>query len=429
MISISGLRKVMPSVTEAGKYALAMGGTAGGAAAQFLLSLVLLRRLPAAEFSRFVFLLLVAQFLWSIMNALFVAPLAHVLAERKPHGLLPTMPPISLLNQAGTAIISGLALPIALALDASFQASLLYAGVVASGSLRQFGRAMAYCHGKQFRVAISDAIYMTALVAGTAWIVVNSQPHSDWAYAAYFVSGLVSLIPFARRTDFWADPQLAQKSFKSIWRKSSRWSLLGVIATTATANAHSYMVTLFLGPQAFVPIAASGTLTRPCIVALNALSELERSRLAIGIAQGSTAAVKSAMWHFRMASIIVWLFTIIAMCIVLAFFPYVFFNRSYDLNAVVIGSALWSAILLARALYFPEAILLQAHGAFSPLAIPMLWAAPVSIGSVSLLLVLAPPVWSLGGIVLGEFVAAALIFRAVRTLPQTKSSSSKLWAG
>ena len=42
----------------------------------------------------------------------------------------------------------------------------------------------------------------------------------------------------------------------------------------------------------------------------------------------------------------------------------------------------------------------------------MIWAAPVSIASVIALLSVAPPIWSLGGIIIGELLAAVLILRS-----------------
>lgn len=404
-------------VRELGKYGLAVAGTAGSAGAQFLLTLLLLHRVMPEDFGRFAFLMLVAQFIWAIGGALFSAPLARLELERAVtedtagrHGLVIANHTFAL----AAATISTLA---AIVLHQPLSTALIYGAFVGIGLLRLFARVAAYTQDRQDRVIAADAAYVCGLAAGIAAMLISPLAQAPAAYAVFLASSLLGLAPLAGFIDFRMNIGAVRnglKDFAGTWRRYSRWSLIGVVATEATANAHSYIVTIFLGPQAFVPIAASSVLLRPCTVSLNALSELERARIANDLAHDRADLLAGRVRFFRAVAVAIWIATVIAIILVLAFLPGLIFNPGYDRKEIALGAALWAAVLLLRVLYIPEAVALQAYGAFGALAYPKIWAAPVSIGAVVLLLWLATPVWSLLGIALGELLAAILIFKAAR---------------
>jgi O-antigen/teichoic acid export membrane protein len=68
--------------------------------------------------------------------------------------------------------------------------------------------------------------------------------------------------------------------------------------------------------------------------------------------------------------------------------------------------------MLIRCLYLPEAVEMQARGAFSELAWPRILGAPVSLAGSLLLVLMAPPEWTIVAICLGEGLSALALLRA-----------------
>ena len=401
-----------------------MSGTVGASAAQFLLSLVLLNRLPPEEFGRVAFLLLVAQFIWAVEGALFAAPLARIEAERRHGASLSVasrndLPQLTIGCQAAAVLATIVSIPISFGLDDPLLTALIYGLFVGVGGLRVFCRIAAYSAGRQDHVVTADAIYVVGTLGGVGYIAFAAQADAWIAYTVLLASALAGLLPLMAYLVPRAgidDINRALRSYTLIWRRFARWSLIGLVATEATLNAHSYIVTLFLGPQAFVSIAASSMLIRPGTVALNALSELERPRMAHHLVATEMGKLRRDMLLVRLVSAAVWLATVLATIAALVYVPTTDLGRSYDIGAVSTGAALWATILLVRSLYLPEAIVLQAHGAFGSLAFPKIWSAPVSIISVILLLQIAEPIWSLAGIAVAEAMSALLTIRGARPL-------------
>ena len=55
------------------------------------------------------------------------------------------------------------------------------------------------------------------------------------------------------------------RDYAPIFRDLTRWSLLGVVFTEVTVNAHAYLVTFIAGPGAFALLALGMLLMRPAL--------------------------------------------------------------------------------------------------------------------------------------------------------------------
>ncbi|WP_189619944.1 hypothetical protein [Novosphingobium colocasiae] len=415
------------SFADLSRYAVALVGNAGSSGAQFLLSLVLVARLPAAGFGQFTFLLLLAQFIMAVAAALFAAPVASLQREPEPDGQ-DAWVALSGLQLVFVIPAAGVAMGAAMLVGADGRTAPVFALVVVLGCLRQFGRISQYSRSDQRGVALSDALFCLILLGGIALLLVAPTAQALLlAFASLSLAHALGIIPLAGQ--FSALGRSASglgvkmgmlARYRSIWGQYSRWSLLGVISTEATANAHSYLVTLALGPGGYGAIAASAVLTRPGNVALIALGEFERARLGRLHALGGDLAGSRGL--FIAAAAIVWLASAGLTAAVLVWFPDLLLERGYEPAAFTIAAWGWLAVLLARCAYLPASTEMQALGAFRELAWPTVIAMPVSIAGTVILLHYASPSWTLAAITLGQIVAGALIlirYRGLMTRAET----------
>lgn len=413
------------SFADLNRYAVALMGNAGSSGSQFLLSLVLVAKLSAAGFGQFTFLLLLAQFIMAVASALFAAPMASLArdpgrAGRNAWAALSGLQLLFVIPAAAVAIAA------ATLVDADGLTAPVFALVVVLGCLRQFGRISQYSRSDQRGVAVSDALFCLTLLVGIAVLLLApTAPALLLAFASLALAHAAGIIPLTRQfsalrrsvpggRDTTSAKSGLLARYRSIWGEYSRWSLLGVISTEATANAHSYLVTLALGPGGYGAIAASAVLTRPGNVALLALGEFERARL--GRLHGLGGDLAGSRRLFIAAAAFVWLGSALLTAAVLVWLPEMLIERGYDPSAFAIAAWGWLAVLLARCAYLPASTEMQALGAFRELAWPTVIAMPFSIAGTVVLLHYASPSWTLAAIALGQVVAGGLILNRYRRM-------------
>jgi len=409
------------------RYALATIGPVGAAGAQFILSLQLLHLLPPASFGSFSFLLITSQFSIGLWSALFCAPLPIVMAQEKEdtRGLVDSLFAVNLL----LSLLAFCAFSIlATGLEVSAQASALFSGYAALTLLRWFARAHAYTTGAAIRTIASDLMYSAGLLIGIGLIAVSGAESPDLPYAALLVSAAIGLVPFGRGyfvKQFVHIRLRAIPRYADVWRQHSSWSLVGVITTEATVNAHAYIVTLVSGPLAFAPIAASALIIRPVGVVMNALSEFERPQMARQIASRDLRSAQRSARMFLCVLALTWALTAAGGVLLVVYSPEVIFPSEYSHSYLIAGMALWLGVTFMRILRTPDSVLLQAAGMFRWLAHASIISSVVSIAAVTILLVLGGPLWSLGGVLLGEAVFAAWTwYQARRWRAATLATSS-----
>lgn len=390
-------------------YGLAAAGPIASAGAQLFLSFQLLHSVDLGAFGGFSFLLIAAQLSLGVSSAMFCAPYPVLLGKHaEAHDkLLSTLFSANLCLSAATGIGLGL---VALLLNAGTGAAMAFAAYSAVMILRWFGRAYAYAHHRAVRVAVSDICYGLCLVACVIGLHLTGQMGLTGAYLALFVSGFIGLLAFGPAyllLQFVRVSLRALPEYHPIWRDYVRWSLLGVVTTEATANAHAYIVTLIGGPSAFAPIAASALLIRPVTLAMNALTDFERPSWArLMGAAGNHSKVRASSFQFRMVLLAVWLASLAASVAVLTWAPRLLFPADYSMEVLWTGALLWLGIALIRSIRMPESLLLQAAGEFRTLAFASVISCFVSIAIVSAMVLSGMPLWSLIGILFGEAVIA-----------------------
>jgi O-antigen/teichoic acid export membrane protein len=230
------------------------------------------------------------------------------------------------------------------------------------------------------------------------------------------LSALAALLPFGLA--FYRKQLAALRGnpnrYRSIFRHVTRWSLTGVILTEFTVNAHAYFVTFICGPSAFALLALGMLLMRPASLVQSALPDLERPAMARAMAVGDIPALSRIQRHFTFGLAAAWMANILLCVAVLAFFPALVVKKSYRLEDVILVAAICTFIMAIRALRTPLAVLLQAAGRFKELASIGAVSAAVSLAATLALLLMAGPIASMGGIVLGELAILARCYTGAR---------------
>jgi hypothetical protein len=393
-----------------GRYGTAGAGPTIVALSQFALSLVVLHGVSAREFGIVTLLLLVSQFGLAVSSALLCAPfqvgsLDKVKYSRAFHSV----------DAALSVTVGALCWFVGILLGSSVSETTIFAAFSVIQTVRWFARAEAYGSGAIWRTVASDVTYGGLLLLATLLMAVFDVRSLSVTFGALLVCALLALLPFGRRFVSVRQSGFSfghLKDYWPIWRQHSRWSLAGVVTTEATVNAHAYLVTVVLGPSAFAPIAAASLLIRPVGLAMNALSDFERPRIAKLITASNITSMKMAMRELSLALFASWFFSTLLCGAILQWWPQAIIPAGYDSGQFAIGVGLWLMVALVRITRTSASVAMQAAGNFRLLAYATYASCLVSIAGVLLALFTFGATWSVLGILAGEIVVALMIFSA-----------------
>lgn len=404
-------------IAASSRYFLSALGPISISAAHFAAALIYLHSMPRTAFGLFSFVLVVAPFSLSVCGSMFAPPIAREVA--RPGGIADpdrlTLFKTSVAFSAAVSIVigslirfSGATLPLAGIFG-------LYAGLM---NLRWFARCWTYAQRRPARVLASDLAYSCLLIA-TLLALAALHRVTVWnAALAMLGSSVAGFIAF----DF-ADLRTYARALQSgklinymqYWRDLSRWALLGVVMSEATANANAYLVTFISGPSAFAVLAVGALLMRPASLVLTALPDMERPLMSRNLRAANPAAALQIVKEFRTAAGAIWFGTILLAIALLTWFPHLIFKHDYAMSDVVTVVTISAAAVGLRALRAADAVLLQAAGEFRSLAGAGMMSSVASLVATLTLLLLAGPILASLGVLIGEIVATRQIFRMART--------------
>jgi hypothetical protein len=392
----------------AGRYGLNAAGPVSIAAAHFISALVFLQLLPPAEFGLIAFAFVAVPLFLSVAMSLTGASL-YTTAYRQD--VAQAAQTLHLKANLSISLAAGVVLMgLMLGCGAGWQASFLFGVYAAAMSLRQFARCFAYVNDRPFTVVASDVSYSVDVLfgVGVLYLLRDFGVFGLREIALVLASAaIVAMFPFGAA---YLERQLSAgfggwfSAYRIIWRDLARWSLLGVILTEVTVNAHAYLVTLIAGPAAFALIAAGALFLRPVSLFLTAIPDLERASMARGIVGGDPKAALASVRTFQIAGAVAWAATLAATAATLIWFPSVVPGAHYPVADVAIVVAIWAAIMAVRVVRTPDSVLLQAAAEFKALAHAAVISGIVSFTLALALLLAFGPVASLAGILVGETV-------------------------
>ncbi|MGC9953049.1 MAG: hypothetical protein ABSD21_02070 [Rhizomicrobium sp.] len=395
---------------------MSVTGPVAVSAAHFIASLIFLRMLQAGEFGQFSFLLIIVPFCLSAAGALLGAPASLTRGKNE----ITACAEISTLQKT-SLVIAGAAGLIVTALMYSTHAdaaeAILFGLYGAGATLRAFARSLSNIHARLLRVAGSDLVYSVLLVAGLVGLIAFGRLTMLNAAVVLVLSTAASFLPFGRR--HWRELIRSAGTqpfgrYLPMWQDVTRWSLLGVVLTELTINAHAYLVTFISGPKVFGLLALGALFMRPASLVLSALPDIDQPLMTRRIAQGDIRGALRVVNDFRTAAGAVLAGTIVLSVVLVNWFPHLFLKKGYDEADVLIVLALWIAITAVRVLRTPEAVLLQATGNYSALARVSAWSGVTSLVVTFVLLCAVGPVASLGGVLAGEIAVVLALFPLTR---------------
>jgi O-antigen/teichoic acid export membrane protein len=394
------------------RYGASAAGPVAVSGAHFLASLIFLHQLPAHQFGLFSFVMVVVSFGMSLNVALISVPLTRNLA-------IGDAACGSSCFQMNWLVCTGFAACLFAALlmgGAPLQEALLLGLFAGIFTFRWFARCFAYVDGRMGAAIASDLTYSFLLIGSLGFLTALRGVSFASGSEMLLLSALAALFPFG--VAFFRGQAAALRGdlgrYRPIFRDVTRWSLMGVVFTELTVNAHAYLVTFISGPGAFALLALGMLLMRPASLMQSALTDLERPAMARAIGANDMTALARIQRHFTFGLGAAWLANILLCVVLLAFFPALVVKKGYSMENVIIVAAICTLIMAMRALRTPPAALLQAAGRFKQLAGIGGASAVVSLIATLSLLLVAGPVASMGGIVLGEVAILVLCRTAVR---------------
>jgi hypothetical protein len=391
-------------------------GPLGVSAAHFLAALMLLHFLPSTEFGQFSFAIVVSALCLSLTNGLLGAPVSSLVhsSSTTTQSELDTYFKVSVVLAGALAVAMFVAMIFSGATTAECAVFGAYGGVM---SLRLFARTYAYSTGRVRNVVLSDISYSLFLIAGLAALLVTHRVDLANTAIVMALGAAVAVVPFGR--PFFA--ALIQsikvgsvRAYGKIWQDMTRWSLSGVVTTEITINAHAYLVTFISGSKAFALLAVGSLFMRPFSLISSALPDQERPAMARSIAAGDTNRAMRIAREFLIVIGAIWFATVALTAVILTWFPGLIIKKGYDKNDVIAVVVMWALITAVRGIRAPNVVLLQAARAFRPLADASAKSSVATLLATLVLLLLAGPIASLGGILIGDLVMWVAIMFGVR---------------
>lgn len=394
-------------------YVAAIAGPATAAVAQFALSLVCIKLLSVAEFGVFTLNLTIVQLAQSIWTALYCAPIQVVNGTASQvKSMRDAIYAMSFTSSLALGALHALGI---LVFEPQSGSVFLIAVCTVTYLNRWFLRALTYCFGRNYLVFASDLVYSMLLIVLTGlwfwWPIASLWVPFASMIVASLAGGLVCLAG-CRGLVYGGliAGTKALATYADIWKRYSSWSVLGVVTTEMTANAHVYLVSALVGPAALAPIAASALIVRPTQVSANALSEYGRARISRCYVDGNFKLVRDEISNFRIVLAGVLIINVLLALAILYFGAPYLPHKDYDFETLAGAAALWFGVALIRNLRTPESVFIQAVGDFKPLAFASVWSGAVSVAAVVGTVLLLGPVLSIVAVGVGELIYAAIIW-------------------
>jgi hypothetical protein len=278
------------------RYGASAVGPVAVSVANFLASLIFLHQLPAHEFGLFSFVMVVVSFGMTLNVALISVPLSRNLAigDRACEASCFQM------NWLVCAGFAAALFAILLLARAPLQEAVLLALFAGVFTFRWFARCLAYVDGRMGTAIRSDLTYSLVLIGSFGMLAAFHGVSFALGSKLLLVSALAALLPFG--VSFFRHQIAALRGdlghYRPIFRDVTRWSLMGVVFTELTINAHAYLVTFISGPGAFALLALGMLLMRPASLMQSALTDLERPAMARAIGAKDGRALARIQRHF-----------------------------------------------------------------------------------------------------------------------------------
>jgi hypothetical protein len=412
-----------------GRRGVASAGPAMVSVAHFALSGLMLHYLPASQFGTIAFALVTIALCVSVNGALVGFPATIVAARACPTAQTNQFHFISIgVIFAGSAgVLVALTL---IAMHAGVLLSVLMGSFCWLTCIRGLGRSYGYILRAPLSIALSDFLYAAILLSLVFALTAMKDITANTLAVTLNISALAGLLVLNRQyihAIVKSHLQVRLAGYGSVFKDISGWSLLGVVTTEFTANAHAYIVTLVSGPSSYALLALGALLMRPVQMVTGAVNDLERPLISRHFALREFHACAAITKSSRQLFIGVWMLAAGAGLGLIEIFPGWVTKGAYPLSQVHWVFAIWSTIILVRAIRSPDSLILQGSSRYQELALASVGSAVLSLCLTALLLVCFGPVQSMAGVLMGDLYLSYSVSRLLRTMrPEMKLMDAKI---
>ncbi|MDD9912574.1 MAG: hypothetical protein OXR68_08555 [Alphaproteobacteria bacterium] len=362
-----------------------------------------------------------------IINALVNTPISIYLpkvAATEQENLFELFAKVNLLIVAGASVLTALILVV---WGQTWVTILSGALFVVCFLLRFAARGFSYALRQPNDATRSDVVYIFTGLLSLACIYYVTGYKLDIAQAFLGVS-IGSVLSLFIVTKGWLQRQIFRcwqapiGSYKDIWKESGRWGLVGVVPVEAVNNGPSYLISFWLGPAAFAPIAVSVLFFRPVSIFLTALRSLETPKMAKDLAVHDWNGVRNTSLFTMGVLVSSWLVLMLAVWFVWPLIELHFLDGKYDASEVWLATMLWGAVFLVRSLREIPSIFFHANRQIQYFTKASFVAGGVSVVLMFILLVMFGAAWSLLALVIGEILLCAiLVVNALKVIERSKT--------
>jgi hypothetical protein len=380
--------------------------------ANFLLAFALQRHMSLQGFGTFAIVQVYLQFGMSLSNGFFCAPLLLMInsAGKFDPGTIGSLSKANLI--ACLLGAGGLAMIVSFSVTAP-DTLLLVALLAIATWMRWFYRAVELGENNTQAPFLADIYYCIVVTAGTAFIAYNGWFTLNAAFAVLAAGSVAAMATLSRHVilDAVAIVRAPFGPFLASFRNHGRWALLGVVTNEATANSFAYLVTGWLGPAAFAPIAAMNLFYRPITILIQSLTQYERPRMTHCARNADYAQMGREVNRFKFAAVTGAIGNFALAMALLLLAPAAIGNADYPRDQLLLACFLIGGISVLRAARAGDSAALQAMGQFRPLAWITVITAPVSLVLTALAIWLAPQMvaMTLVGVLISEVLVCAMI--------------------
>lgn len=375
--------------------------------ASFLTSAALIPVLPPSEYGFFAFILVLVHFGITITNATVATPLSVLLNQNRPDrwALYHVLRKVNFLSSCGFFAIVLLA---GWWFTADRWAMLLMACYAFLFSVRWFARSLEYALSQPKHAIVADLIYSAVLIGAVATLGLSGRLDLATISGALVLGagGSLAYLMLAGSKAPKPDGPVRLHPYREIWSSQAGWSLVGVTSTEMTVNGHAYLVLLVAGPQGFAPLAVAMLCWRPVTSLFPSLTLLERPVMARQLANNNVTGAWRSVRDFRLLALTVILANLVGLVAAWYLFQDQIEALPYTQSDLVLAVSLWFVTIVIRSFRLAESAFIQAARRFRELAWQGVYAFPVSLGGVALLLAMFDPIISLIGIIAGEIALA-----------------------
>ena len=400
---------------------LSLGGEGVQSAFHFALGILLIRALIPHDYGLYSVIFNFGGIALTYGNALMTVPSTVYLAHAKSPGAARFVESAFGSVALVVSALMGLVVAAVLAAFSAPVETIPPASVFVAGwTLRNHLRLMAFASGHPFVATVSDAVFsFTGLLSVAALMVAtHGSPHLPvllWLLAAAnIVACATAVVQRAAPLRISLRKSVRARYLKT-WRDIA-WSLFGVTTWNIQGQALTFLVAATHGVTAFAPIAAGIVVFRPFNTMVTAGVNVLRPRLASDIARDRHREARRTL----LVSLSIALAASAAYCTALWLaWPlldrHLFAGRFAPGTMETIMPLVAVTMTIAVSYHVPLSVVQAARG-FRTFALATTLGGLVGVTSISIILALAEPKWSVIGVMLGESVCFVVLWLAALRL-------------